>query len=84
MTIDQALQMAAQKMDKIFVETVEKNFARMVEDGLTDDEIATFQKFESDNWPTARAEALAQLRAKFQLVCLQRGAEEFKQRWDVA
>lgn len=62
MTLDEVLQLYAQKMDKAFVETVEKNFARMVEDGLSDDEIAMFQRFEADNYPIARAEALAQVR----------------------
>ena len=84
MTIDEALQLATQKMDKVFVETVEKNYAKMVEDGLSDDQIESFQKVEADNWPAARAEALAQLRAKLQTVCLERGVEEFFQRWNKA
>jgi hypothetical protein len=62
MTLDEVLQLCAQKMDKVFVEAVEKNFARMVEDGLSDDEIAMFQRFEAENYPAARAAALAQVR----------------------
>jgi hypothetical protein len=64
MTLDEALQLYAQKMDRAFAENVEQNFARMVEDGLSDAEIAMFQKFEADNYPTIRDEALAQVRER--------------------
>ena len=84
MTLDQALQLAAQKIDKAFAETAEKNFARMVEDGLSDYEIAAFQKMEADSFPALRNDALAKLREGLQLRCLQRGGEEFQRRWDKA
>ena len=84
MTLDEALQLAAQKLDQAFVETVESNYATMVEYGLSDSEIADFQKMEADKFPALRNDALATLRESFQTVCLQRGAEEFQQRWDVA
>ena len=82
MTLDEALQLAAQKIDKVFVETVERNYTKMVEDGLSDDQIEMFQKFEADNWPTIRAESLAKVREGLQLQCLQRGAETFQQCWN--
>jgi hypothetical protein len=82
MTLDDALTLAAQKIDKAFAETVEKNFARMVEHGLSTDAIAEFQKTEADSFPTIRADALAKLRESLQLVCLQRGVETFQQRWN--
>ena len=84
MTLDEALQSAAQKLDQAFVERVESNYAAMVEYGLSDSEIADFQKMEADNFPAIRNEALAKLREKLQLVSLQRGVEEFQRRWDVA
>jgi hypothetical protein len=82
MTLDQALQLAAQKLDQAFVERVESNYAAMVEYGLSDSEIADFQKLQADNFPAIRNDALAKLRERLQLVCLQRGAETFQQRWN--
>jgi hypothetical protein len=84
MTIDDALQVAAQKIDKVFAETVEQNYVRMVDHGLSDDAIAEFQKMEADTYPAIRNAAVAKLREGLQLRCLQRGAEEFQQRWDKA
>ena len=82
MTLDQALQLAAQKLDEAFVERVESNYAAMVEYGLSDSEIADFQKMEADKFPAIRNDALAKLRERLQFVCLQRGAAEFNQRWN--
>jgi hypothetical protein len=62
MTLDEALKLYAQKMDQAFAENVEKNFARMVEDDLTVDEIEAFQKVEAESYPAIRDEALAKLR----------------------
>lgn len=82
MTLDQALQLAAQKLDEAFVERVESNYAAMVEYGLSDSEIADFQKMEADKFPAIRNDVLAKLRERLQLVCLPRGAAEFNQRWN--
>jgi hypothetical protein len=82
MTLDQALQLAAQKLDQAFVERVESNYAAMVEYGLSDSEIADFQKMEADTYPAVRNDALAKLREGLQLQCLQRGADAFQQRWN--
>ena len=84
MTFDETLQLAAQKLDQAFVERVESNYAAMVEYGLSDSEIADFQKLQADNFPAIRNDALAKLRERLQLVCLQRGAETFQRRWNKA
>ena len=61
-TIDEALQRFRRRIDQAYIERSEDNFARVVEDNLSADEIEDFQKIEADTYQAARADALAKLR----------------------
>jgi hypothetical protein len=69
MTIEEELQLCAQKMDHVFTEMVERNYSRMVEDNQTDDFIEAFQKAEAEAYPAIRDETLAKLRAWLEHDC---------------
>jgi hypothetical protein len=62
MTTDEALEFYARKIDEVRDERVERNFAAMIEDNLTDDFIKEFQRLEAETYPAIRAETLAKLR----------------------
>ena len=61
-TLEEAMEFYAKRMDEVHAETVERNFAGMVADGLTDDAIGDFQKIEAATYQATRVDVLAKVR----------------------